>query len=152
MGKMRYGPKAYLEFCTTRVFLMEELQRVKLSEGFKGEMHLRATQQRKPPSITWQKSSNMNRRARRRVKSAVPGHVHISLDKKRILGNILSHCCNLTVGLLPAKNKWQTKDKSELPMNHATLIDDLLYVHGREVLVNRQFNGNPHPVRYPRYF
>ena len=32
-----------------------------------------------------------------------------------------------------------------VPLNAAKLIDDLLYVHGHEVLIDGCFNADPHP-------
>ena len=34
---------------------------------------------------------------------------------------------------------------SHVPLNHAALVDELLRVHGHEVLVDGAFNGDPHP-------
>jgi predicted unusual protein kinase regulating ubiquinone biosynthesis (AarF/ABC1/UbiB family) len=49
MGKMCRVPRAYLEFCTTRVLVIEELCGVKLAEGLKNEMQVRAKQLGKSP-------------------------------------------------------------------------------------------------------
>lgn len=35
--------------------------------------------------------------------------------------------------------------RAHVPLNHARLIDELLSVHGHEILINGAFNGDPHP-------
>jgi len=52
---------------------------------------------------------------------------------------------NATVGWVPGVPKRVYEDKSVLPLNHARLVDDLLAIHGHEVLVDGEFNGDPHP-------
>ena len=34
---------------------------------------------------------------------------------------------------------------AHVPLNHARLVDDLLAIHGHEILVDGAFNGDPHP-------
>jgi hypothetical protein len=38
--------------------------------------------------------------------------------------------------LIPGTTKKEYQDRSSLPINHAKLIDDLLQVHGHQVLVD----------------
>jgi hypothetical protein len=45
------------------------------------------------------------------------------------------------LGIIPGVSKKQIEGKHILPLNHAKLIDDLIYVHGHEVLVDGFFNG-----------
>ena len=40
---------------------------------------------------------------------------------------------------------WLGAAPSHVPLNHAHLMDELLRVHGHEVLVDGAFNGDPHP-------
>jgi aarF domain-containing kinase len=40
---------------------------------------------------------------------------------------------------------WLGYPPSHVPLNHAHLMDELLRVHGHEVLVDGAFNGDPHP-------
>ena len=40
---------------------------------------------------------------------------------------------------------WVGGAPSHVPLNHAHLMDELLRVHGHEVLVDGAFNGDPHP-------
>lgn len=151
-GKMCRVPRAYLEFCTTRVLVMEELHGVKLADGLKMEMQVRAEQQGKTPEQYMAEVKQQEEEAREkgeelRGPTSAEYDLYISLlDKNRRLTNLLSRCYNLTVGLLAGSAKKPIKDKSELPINHAKMIDDLLYIHGHEVLVDGFFNGDPHPV------
>lgn len=157
-GKACRVPKAYMEFCTTRVLVMEELHGVKLAEGLKDEMKLRAKQQQKTPEqymaeVKQQEQEAKEKGEELRGPTSSEYDLYISLlDKKRILSNQLNRAYNWSVGLLPSKTKRQIKDKSELPINHAKMIDDLLHIHGHEVLVDGYFNGDPHPVSYPSFF
>jgi aarF domain-containing kinase len=42
--------------------------------------------------------------------------------------------------------RWATgRPAVRVPLNHAALVDELLCVHGHEVLVDGAFNGDPHP-------
>jgi len=66
------------------------------------------------------------------------------IEAKRRVENMSARIHNLTVGWLPGFEKKPYKSKV-LPINHAKLIDDLIYLHGHEVLVDGYFNGDPHP-------
>jgi len=46
-GKMCRVPKPYIELCTERVLVMEELHGVKLADGLKEEMTVKATREGK---------------------------------------------------------------------------------------------------------
>jgi aarF domain-containing kinase len=156
-GKVCRVPKAYMEFCTTRVLVMEELHGVKLAEGLKEEIKLRAKQQQKTPEQYMAEVKQQEQKAKEkgeelRGPTSSEYDLYISiLDKKRILSNQLNRVYNWTVGLLPGNTERQIKDKSELPINHAKMIDDLLHIHGHEVLVDGYFNGDPHPVSYSTF-
>ena len=63
--------------------------------------------------------------------------------------------CGLSAGALDALiaaaqwrnwwGGWVGAQPVHVPVNHARLIDELLEVHGHEVLVDGAFNGDPHP-------
>lgn len=55
------------------------------------------------------------------------------LNRERQLENVGNMLYNLTVGWLPGKQWKKHRGKNELPINHARMIDDLIYVHGHEV-------------------
>eukprot|EP00957_Ditylum_brightwellii_P026495 2004199-Ditylum_brightwellii.AAC.1 len=58
---------------------------------------------------------------------------------------------NYTLGWLPGKEWKDYELRDTLPINHAKMVDDLIYIHGHEeirdflVLVDGYFNGDPHP-------
>jgi hypothetical protein len=55
------------------------------------------------------------------------------LDAKRRIDNVYSALYNVSMGWLPGVKKREYLGKSTLPINHAKLIDDLLYIHGHQV-------------------
>ena len=63
------------------------------------------------------------------------------LDSKRRIGNLYAALYNVTVGWLPGFQKREYESRNTLPLNHAKIVDDLIYVHGHEVLVDGYFNG-----------
>jgi len=66
------------------------------------------------------------------------------LDSKRKVSNAAALLHNWTLGLVSG-SKRQYEGRNTLPLNHAKIIDDLIYIHGHEVLVDGYFNGDPHP-------
>jgi hypothetical protein len=68
------------------------------------------------------------------------------LDAKRRLTNVYSALYNASVGWWLPGGKWREyESKSSLPINHAKLVNELLYIHGHQILVDGCFNGDPHP-------
>mmetsp|Transcript_7201 Transcript_7201/g.9383 ORF Transcript_7201/g.9383 Transcript_7201/m.9383 type:complete len:532 (+) Transcript_7201:81-1676(+) len=49
------------------------------------------------------------------------------------------------VGSSKSLKELESPAESDLPLNTAAIIEDLLQVHGYQVLVNGYFNGDPHP-------
>lgn len=152
-GKMCRVPHAYKELCTTRVLVMEELHGVKLVDGLKEEVKVRAAKEGK----TVQQFMAEVKAKEDFAKSLGTEYmgptrdeydVYIGLlDGKRKIANLMRLGYNWTVGHLPGMTKKPMDDKSTLPVNHAKIIDDLLAIHGHEILVDGYFNGDPHPVR-----
>jgi hypothetical protein len=76
--------------------------------------------------------------------SATQMATYISLlNHQRQLSNAWSLLHNVTVGWIPGFKLREYKGKDVLPINHAKMVDDLIYVHGWEVLVDGYFNGDP---------
>jgi hypothetical protein len=131
---------------------MEELHGMKLSDGLKEEMKERAKQLGKTPTQYMAEMKQDEREAKEKGEelkgpSKEEYDMYVSLlDKKRRVTNLIRRGYNWTIGLLPGKEKKVLEDKSTLPINHAKMIDDLLYIHGHEILVDGFFNGDPHPV------
>jgi hypothetical protein len=55
------------------------------------------------------------------------------LNARRRMQNLGAAFWNGSVGWLPGVKKKEYEAKSSLPINHAKLIDDLLYIHGNQV-------------------
>jgi aarF domain-containing kinase len=157
-GKMCRVPKAYLEYCTKRVLVMEELHGGKLADGLKEETKKRAEQEGKTVKEYMNEVRQKEEEAKEKGEELngptnTEYEIYIGiLDKKRRLTNMLHRVYNYTAGLLPGKTKKAIEDKSILPINHAKMINDLLHIHGHEILVDGFFNGDPHPVSLPKSF
>jgi aarF domain-containing kinase len=141
-------PRPYLKLCTKRVLVMEELMGEKLAVGLKRDAeHFYAERFGKSthcplPSSTTTEDIDESERVGPSTKEY---DAFISLvDTKRRIHNLWAALYNATAGLVGA-SKHTYKDKSELPINHAKLIDDLFYIHGHEVLVDGVYNADPHP-------
>eukprot|EP00568_Trieres_chinensis_P011803 CAMPEP_0183304864 /NCGR_PEP_ID=MMETSP0160_2-20130417/9800_1 /TAXON_ID=2839 ORGANISM="Odontella Sinensis, Strain Grunow 1884" /NCGR_SAMPLE_ID=MMETSP0160_2 /ASSEMBLY_ACC=CAM_ASM_000250 /LENGTH=413 /DNA_ID=CAMNT_0025467983 /DNA_START=50 /DNA_END=1291 /DNA_ORIENTATION=- len=126
-------PKPYLDICTKRVLVMEELKGEKLAVGLEKDME-RHARELKNRGITKQGPS-----------AREYGQYIKFLDGQRRLSNAGFLLYNLTLGWIPGMPWKNTLDKSVLPINHAKMVDDLIYIHGHEVLVDGYFNGDPHP-------
>lgn len=150
-GKLCRVPKAYMEYCTTRVLVMEELHGGKLAEGLREEMKTQASREGKTESQYLAEVKQKETEAKKKGEelkgpSAEEYDMYISLlDKKRRLVNTFRRLHNFTVGLWPGAPKKVIEKKSSLPINHAKMIDDILFIHGHEIMVDGYFNGDPHP-------
>jgi aarF domain-containing kinase len=150
-GKLCRVPKAYMEFCTKRVLVMEELHGVKLADGLKEEANRRAQQEGKTLKEYMDEIKHQEKQAKAKgqelmgpTKSEYDMYIGV-LDQKRKVTNLLRRGYNWTVGLLPGTFPKTINDRASLPINHAKMIDDLLHIHGHEVLIDGFFNGDPHP-------
>lgn len=156
-GKLCRVPKPYLEYCTERVLVMEELHGVKLADGLKAEMAVQAKREGKSVEHYLAEVKQREQEAKElgeelKGPSSQEYDMYISiLDKKRRITNVLGRLYNASLGWLPGKQIRPIQDKSTLPVNHAKMIDDLLYIHGHEVLVDGYFNGDCHPGVYLYY-
>lgn len=135
-------PMPYMDLCTRRVLVMEELHGVKLADGLKQEVQNLAQKQGKTvPQVLAEIKEKEE--AAKSIGTEYLGptsdeyDIYISLlDSQRRISNLFRRGYNWTVGLLPTTQKKPIEDKSSLPINHAKMIDDLLYIHGHEVLVD----------------
>jgi aarF domain-containing kinase len=146
-GKLCRVPKASLQYCTQRVLVMEELKGDKLAVGLKQEMKVQASREGKTVDVFYKEMKDKEREAMKKGEelkgpSAEEYNLYISLlDKKRRFSNTVSRLHNWSLAFLPGKQSKEIKDRSDLPVNHAKMIDDLLHIHGHEVLVDGVFNG-----------
>jgi aarF domain-containing kinase len=139
-GKLCLVPKPYLEYCTTRVLVMEELKGDKLVVALKRDAQVQA--QRAGLTIDELRASNKEKERNAKAKgeqlqgpTAKEYDMYISvLDGKRRLENAGRMTHNVLLGWLPGFDWKAYEDLSTLPINHAKMVDDLLYIHGHEVI------------------
>ncbi|CAB9497663.1 protein kinase UbiB [Seminavis robusta] len=149
--KLCLVPKPYLDLCTKRVLVMEELLGDKLADALKQEQKALANRTGESVEAFTKRIKAEEEEAKAKGEqlhgpSSSDYDLLISvLDSKRKTTNALRMLYNTTIGLLPGTTKKELEDKSTLPINHAKMIDDLIYIHGHEVLVDGYFNGDPHP-------
>lgn len=144
-------PKAYLNLCTKSVLVMEELKGEKLADALKHDMERHAARVGMTPKEFQDEQERKHRDLKRkgisvRGPSALEYETFIKLlDTKRKMSNISAAFHNYSLGLLPGMSKKQYESRTSLPLNHAKIISDLVYIHGHEVLVDGYFNGDCHP-------
>ena len=151
-GKMCQVPKPYPEFCTKRVLVMEELSGDKLEVALKHdvELHARRNNQTVDEFLLEQKQDT-EERIRKGQKVQGPSAMEYDLlisaeDGKRKMRNTWNRLYNIvTATWFRGSPGLAYQDKTVLPLNHAKLVDDLIYIHGHEVLVDGFFNGDCHP-------
>lgn len=134
-------PKPYLDLCTESVLVMEELQGDKLAVALKRE-------QKSLADNMGESIEDFNKRIKTEEKEAKEKGEEIFgpsssdydmlisvLDSKRKTTNALKTLYNASIGWLPGVSKKEYENKSTLPINHAKMVDDLIYIHGHEVCI-----------------
>ncbi|GKY97632.1 hypothetical protein MPSEU_000721600 [Mayamaea pseudoterrestris] len=150
LGILCQVPKPYLNLCTKNVLVMEELIGDKLVDALRQDLKNNAER-------NGQTVEQFTDSVKSKVKylegatgppvgpTAKDYDLYINLlDSKRRLYNAWVTLYNMTLGLVGA-TKRNYMDKSNLPINHAKLLDELIYIQGHEVLVDGKFNADPHP-------
>ncbi|KAL3816331.1 hypothetical protein ACHAXA_011431 [Cyclostephanos tholiformis] len=145
-------PRPYLDLCTKRVLVMEELKGGKLADELKRDVKRQMDRTKKSLEKFGHDEKKLEEGFMKEFALGENGPTSDEyetfikfLDAKRRLSNAYSAVYNLSVGWLPGVTKREYEGKSSLPINHAKLIDDLLYIHGHQILVDGCFNGDPHP-------
>lgn len=123
-------PRAYLEHCTKHVLVMEELNGEKMIDVLKKDVE------------KWLEITGMSVEELREIDAPI-SHALRALESQRRLHNAVAALYNWTAGWLT--KQMPIRARNELPLDHAKLVDDLLYIHGHEVLVNGLFNADCHP-------
>jgi aarF domain-containing kinase len=142
-------PKPYMDLCTKRVLVMEELEGIKLVDGLRLDLERHAARAGMTVDdfkvmLDEKKQSQMDEYGEGAGPSAFAYDKYIRLvDAQRKLNNLGRWIYNYTVGILPRVPKKCMEGPNILPLNHAKLIDDLIHIHGHEVLVDGFFNGDP---------
>ena len=150
-SKLCAVPKPYLNLCTKRVLVMEELKGDKLAVGLRKdvEKHAARAGQTVDEFLAARKAEEEEAVAKGKTlqgPTAKEFDVYRSLlNRQRQIENVGNMLYNVTVGWLPGNKKKKYKGKDQLPINQAKMIDELIYIHGHEVLVDGYFNGDPHP-------
>jgi aarF domain-containing kinase len=145
-------PRPHLDLCTKRVLVMEELRGGKLTDELRKDVERQMDRMKKSLGKFGGDEEALERGFAREFSTGENGPTSEEyetfikfLDAKRRLTNAYSALYNASVGWLPGVKKRDYEGKSSLPINHAKLIDDLLYIHGHQILVDGCFNGDPHP-------
>jgi aarF domain-containing kinase len=143
-------PRPYPEYCTKRVLVMDELPGEKLSVALKRDVQLHAARAGKTVKQYMADIKSVEEEFESRGKvyqgpSAQEYDLYIAMhDGKRKMHNLWSRMYDL-FSLIVGSPRHSIEGPENLPLNHARLIDDLLYIHGHCVLVDGCFNGDPHP-------
>lgn len=153
-NKLSVVPKPYLQYCTKRVLVMEELKGEKLPDVLERDflqyaenagMSLEEFKAKEEAKVRNLKKKGLDTSG----PSATEFDTYIKLvEAKRRAENLSAIIHNYTLGWLPGMKKKEYKTNKMLPINHAKLIDDLLLIHGHEVLVDGYFQGDPHPGNF----
>eukprot|EP00527_Entomoneis_sp_CCMP2396_P006394 CAMPEP_0198155298 /NCGR_PEP_ID=MMETSP1443-20131203/69064_1 /TAXON_ID=186043 /ORGANISM="Entomoneis sp., Strain CCMP2396" /LENGTH=608 /DNA_ID=CAMNT_0043822045 /DNA_START=84 /DNA_END=1910 /DNA_ORIENTATION=- len=150
-GKACQVPRLYMEHCTKRVLVMEELFGDKLQVALKNdvEFHAKRDNQTVQEFLRAQQQKDKNAIEKgQKVQGPTEKEFNVLIaveDSKRKARNAWNRVYNTTVGWLSGSGMNGYQDKSTLPLNHAKLVDDLIEIHGHEVLVDGFFNGDCHP-------
>eukprot|EP00984_Skeletonema_dohrnii_P026132 scaffold15425_cov141-Skeletonema_dohrnii-CCMP3373.AAC.5 len=145
-------PKPHLDLCTKRILVMDELNGNKLVTELKNDMNRQMERMNHSLEKFGGDEEEMQKSFTKEFALGENGPTSDQyetliklLDAKRRAVNAYAALYNYSVGLLPGTKRKEYQGKSSLPINHAKLIDDLLHIHGHQVLVDGVFNGDPHP-------
>ena len=149
-SKLCAVPKPYLDLCTKKVLVMEELKGEKLANALKTDMEKHAARAGETAQQFKAKQEEKARELRKKGElklgpSATEYGQYVRLlEGQRKLANAGTIAYNYSVGWLPGMEWKEYVDRNSIPLiNHAKLVDDLIYLHGWEVLVDGYFNGDP---------
>lgn len=146
-------PEPYHEKCTSKVLVMEDLHpATKLADALRKDMEKFAALEGISPEELREREERLDRQAAAegRLRSGPSAEemdrVIRAVKAKVFAANLAARLHNYTVGWLPFVGLRDVVDpKDVVPLNHARLVDDLLEVHGHEILIDGVFNGDPHP-------
>jgi aarF domain-containing kinase len=127
-------PEPIIPLCTKRVLTMEEVPRCeKLACALKKDFEGLAAALGRPVGELVEEDRRLNEEA------LVRGEVRCGPSAAQLDAFIA------TVQWRNWWGSWVGARPARVPLNHARLMDDLLEVHGHEVLVDGYLNGDPHP-------
>ena len=157
-------PKVYPELCSKRLMVMEEIYpSVPLHHALDEQAALLAKQRgvTKEQFIAAEKArvereaweaARQGRLVRQLSSNTYEKYIKLQKARRGLL-RAWRHTYNWSIGLvLPKRYKYDMSSSASggvddvfVPINAAKLVDDLLAVHGYEVLINGCFNADPHP-------
>lgn len=134
-------PEPYPKYCTKHVLVMEELHGEKLVDALKRDVNRWAM-------ATGRSIEDFLGQAKSQSQSSSEMERYIAaFDAKRRTYNIWARLYNSTIAWFTGTRR-EYQSKVDLPLNHAQIVDDLLYIHGHEVLVDGVYNADCHPGTY----
>mmetsp|Transcript_23888 Transcript_23888/g.34199 ORF Transcript_23888/g.34199 Transcript_23888/m.34199 type:complete len:392 (+) Transcript_23888:259-1434(+) len=145
--KMCVVPKPHIRLCRKRVLVMEELKGSKLIAELERNAKYCADQLGEVFSQISERVFNEEKAMEIKqgpTKQQYERMIFV-LNKVRQAENASSAVFNNTLGRIPNVPYKPYTPRKFLPLNHAKLIDNIIYIHGHEVMVNGAFNGDPHP-------
>jgi len=127
-------PRPHLPLCTKAVLVMEEVPRaVKLTTALTQDMEFFAEARGVPVAelVAAEEALNAEALARGELRCGPSAEEMARVQRQ--------------VGWANWWRRATGRRPLHVPLNHAALLDELLRVHGHEVLVDGAFNGDPHP-------
>ena len=142
--KLCIVPKPRLEYCTKHVLVMEALEGEKLVDALKQDTKRWA-------DLTGRSESELLLQQEKAPSREEMDQFIALLEAQRRANNAWARVYNTSVGWITRHwRNYQSKDV--LPLNHAQLVDDLIVIHGHEVLVDGVYNADCHPGRCYEYY
>ena len=156
-------PLPYRQYCTKRVLVMEQIHGDKLVDVLKRDgqrwKEFASNMESMKRSTSTTTHSTADEDSSRTIESTTLNkritteeyQSYLSLmDTSRRIQNGWNRIYNSTVGWIkgtPVPYQYA----SDLPLNPSKLVDDLLYIHGHQVLVDGRFNADCHPGTFHIY-
>jgi len=127
-------PRPFPSMCTKRVLVMSEIPACsKLTTALAEDMAFFAKQRGVAVGALLEEERALNAAALKR------GELRCGPSRETMDGWIEQIKWSNWLG------GWLGNTPTHVPLNHAFLMDELLAVHGHEILVDGAFNGDPHP-------
>jgi aarF domain-containing kinase len=151
-------PNPYRQYCTKRVLVMEEIRGDKLVDVLKRDgqrwmewaTKMKQTNRTEATSSSQVDSTNDESKVPKRITTDEYERYLSIMDTSRRVQNAWNRVFNSTIGFVQRIQQRPYQYASELPLNPSKLVDDLLYIHGHQVLVDGLFNADCHPGMFLR--
>lgn len=143
-------PKPYLDYCTKSILVMEELKGDKLVVALRknaAKLAKLAGYGDDIEKFIQDQQQRFNKEDDQSTPSSKQYEYIRAYDKiRQLYANISNGLYDWTIGMFVHSHRGDKKDDNDWSiLNHAKLIDDLVYIHGHEVLIDGVFNSDPHP-------